>query len=416
MRSLLPLVAGLGLAAPSSSLAQAAPAGATLVLPTAEAVQGALNTLDAPNGGNSPATTYQPKVSIETATDKSTASLDVGGVFAPAGGADYLIAAFTAKAPFDSSKSDVQDLGSLSGLTAGTQAHLALTWSRWNLMPIGAITDILEFQNSPYIAQLYGYPWDRPSVPGAPTLRDAVVTLKLDPSPQSLLTDGATYKKILDELNKEIDAFNAKNAATAGFHKLAHVSAVADYSQIAADAHKAYGGIVDAYAPKWVPSLGLTLDGNDQSFTYAQASNPTKTTSESKTGAGASLVASLLHDNWLASLSYAYTHSYMAQPSSQICSPITGSTSTQCVTAAVGAPKDMTDRLITGEFRMRFSPLLAISPQVQYSTAKSDWGMQLPIYMMADKTKALNAGINLGWTTTAHFGASLFVGKPFSFK
>ena len=420
MRPYLRLVAAivsLGLGVPANCLAQAAPAPTTQVLPTANAVQGALNSLDAPNGGTSPATTYQPKVSIETATDKSTASVDVGGVLSSAGGSDYLIAAFTAKAPFDSSKSDVQDLGNLSGLTAGTQAHFALTWSQWNLMSISAMTDIAGFQNSPYLAQLYGgYPWVSPGAPGTPTLRDAVVTLKLDPSPQSLLADEATYRKILDELNKEIDAFNAKNAKTPGFQPLNHARALTDYAQIATDAHRAYGGIAEAYAPKWVPSLGLTLDGNEQSFTYAQPSAPSKTTSETKTGAGASFVASLLHYNWLASVSWAYAHSYKAQPSGQICSPISGSTSTNCVTAALGAPKDSTDRMIIAEFRIRFNTLLAISPQVQYSTAKSNWGVQLPVYMMADKTKALNAGIKLGWTTTDHFGASLFVGKPFSFK
>jgi hypothetical protein len=264
--TLLACVCGL---MPATALSQSA---ASLVPPPIERVQSQLNALDAPNGGNSPATTYQSKVSIETSTDKSTASLDVGGVIT-SHAADFFTAALTAKAPFDSSKSDVLDLGNLSGLTAGTQAHLALGWSRWPLMSLGAISDVLSFQNSAYLVQLYGgYPWDRPALPGAPTLRDAVVTLKLDPSPRTLITDEATYKKVIAELNKEIDAFNAKNAASAGFRKLAEVTALGNYSKIADAAQQAYFGIAQTYAPKWVPSLALTLDGNQQSFTYVQTS------------------------------------------------------------------------------------------------------------------------------------------------
>jgi hypothetical protein len=408
------IIRSVGLAATALLFARS---GAADTAATADTVQSRIEPLDAPNGGNSPATTYQSKFSVSTSTDKSTASLDATGWVSSLGGGNFLTESFTAKAPFDSSKSDVQDLGSLSGLTAGTQAHLALAWSYWSAMPTGAVRDVLGLQKSPYIAQLYGgWPWESPSMPGAPTLVDVLITLKLEPRTDLLITtDDATYKKIIAELNKEIQAFDAKSAKTAGFKPLASVTAVADYSKIAGEAKKDYYGIAQAYSP-WVPSAALTLDGNQQSFTYVQASSPTKTTSESKDGTGVSLVASLLHDDWLASLSYAYTESYKAQPSGQVCSPIAGSTSSNCLTAALGAPKETVDHLIIAEFRMRFSGTLAVSPQVQYSTAQSQWGVQIPVYLVADKTKALNGGITFGWTSATHFGAQIFVGKPFSFQ
>ena len=263
---------------------------------TVDAVQSRIESLDAPNGGTSPATTYQSKFSVSTSTDKSTASLDATGWVSSLGGGSFLTGSLTAKAPFDSSKSDVQDLGSLSGLTAGTQAHLAVAWSYWSAMPTRAVKDVLGLQTSSYIAQLYGgWPWEHPNLPGAPTLVDVLITLKLDTRTDLLITtDNATYKKIIAELNKEIEAFNAKNATATGSKPLPSVTAVADYSKIAGEATRDYYAIADAYSP-WAPSFAFTLDGNQQSFTYVQTSSPTKATSESKDGAGASLALLCLH-------------------------------------------------------------------------------------------------------------------------
>jgi hypothetical protein len=377
-------------------------------------VQAALNPLDAPNG-TSTATTYQTKVSIETSTDKSTASLNVAGVVGSRD-VDFFTLSFLAKAPFDSSKSDVTDLGSLSGLTAGTQAHLALGWSRWPLMTHAGIVNVLGFQNSPYLAQLYGgYPWDKPTAPGAPTLRDVLAVLKLAPSPQTLLQDEATYGKVIAELNKEIDAYNAKATAGAGAKKLDPVTPVSNFKPIAAKAEQSYFGLAEEYAPPVVPSVSLALDGNQQSFSFVTPSSPTKVTSEGKNGAGASLVASALGPNWLASLSFSYARSWTAQSSGQVCTPIAGSSSSQCVTAALGAPTEKTQRLVTAEFRARLGSTLALSPQVQYSESDSKWAVSLPIYLVADTSKVLNGGVTVGWTTATHFGAAVFVGKPFTF-
>jgi hypothetical protein len=401
------------LAARPFDLAAQSAAPTSTTPPTKEAVQGALNPLDAPNG-TSTATTYQPKVTIDTSTDKSTASLNVAGVVT-SHDADFVTVSFLAKAPFDSSKSDVVDLGSLSGLTAGTHAHLAVGWSRWPMIKREGIADILGFQNSSYFMQLYGgYPWDKPTVADAPTLRDVLVALKLAPSEQTLLQDEGTYGKVVAELNKEIDAYNAKTAGT-GVKKLARVTPVSNFTDIAEQADRAYFTIAEKWAPSLVPSLSFTLDGNQQSFSWVTANNPAKVSKEDKNGAGASLVASALGPTWLASLSYSYAQSWTGQPSGQVCSPIPNTSASNCVTAALGAPTERIQRLITAEYRKRLGATFALSPQVQYDTSASKWAVNLPIYLVADASKVLNGGVTLGWTTASHFGAAVFIGKPFSF-
>jgi len=342
-------------------------------------------------------------------------SLDVGDVIAGVNG-HYFTASFSAKAPFDSSKSDSLDLGSLSGLTAGTQAHLALGWSYWSPIPAHGVDDIVAFQRSPYFAQLYGgFQWVTPTVPGGPTLRKAAVALKLGPTPLTLITDKTTYLQIVAELNKEIDAYNSLHASEAGFQRLQSVVPLSDYEQIAQRATSSYFQTVARYAPSWIPTIALTLDGNQQSFSYASASDPTKVTKEDKDGKGASLVVSVLRQNWLASLSYAYTKTYTAQPSSQICTPIAGTTSSQCVNGVIGAPKEKVGRLCTAEYRVRVASSFAVSPQVQYSQTDSKWGVSVPVYLTADSNRILNGGVTLGWTADKHFAAAIFVGKPFSF-
>jgi hypothetical protein len=410
---LIGLCGSLVLNSPAHAQAAPPPAGTGL---TAADVQNSIRGLDAPNGG-SVATTYQSKFSVSTSTDKSTASLDVGDVIGNTSRGDFFTAAFSAKAPFDSSKSDTLDLGSLSGLTAGTQAHLALGWTQWSPISSQGILDIDGFQNSAYFAQLYGgYGWRTSPVKGGPTLRDAVVAAKLDPTPLSLISNQANYVSIIKALNDAVDEYNKNNAKTSGFHPLGHVTPVTDYPTIARNANRDYGQIVARYQPSAIPSLAVTLDGNQQSFSFASNSNPTKVTKEDKNGTGASVVASVIRSNWLASVSFSYTHTYTAQPSSQICSPIAGTTSTQCVNGAIGAPKEMVDRLITAEYRVRATSLFALSPQVQYSEADSKWAVQVPVYLTADANKVLNGGVTLGWTSATHFGAAIFVGKPFSFK
>jgi hypothetical protein len=368
---------------------------------------------DAPNG-TSTATTYVSKVSVETSTDKSTATLDLSDRLYSNQAGDYYNLAFSAKAPFDSSKSDTLDLGDLSGLTAGTQAHLALSWSRWTPITAQGVQDIEALQKSSYIAQLYGaYPWKTAHSDEGPTLQDAVSNAKLEPTPLSLIKDQASYLQIVAELNKLIAAYNQANP---GKPKLVPVKPNSDFKELAAAAKESYLGTVVRYAPPSIPSIALSLDGNNQSFSWVTPQAPTKINKEGKNGVGASIVATELGTNWLASVSFGYTRSYMAQPQGQICSPISGSTSTNCVTASLGQPKKTTGRIISVEFRDRIFASLAVSPQVQYSEVDSKWAVKLPIYVVADATKVLNGGVTLGWTTADHFGAAIFIGKAFSFR
>ena len=57
----------------------------------------------------------------------------------------------------------------------------------------------------------------------------------------------------------------------------------------------------------------------------------------------------------------------------------------------------------------------ALSPRVEYGVKTHDYGVQLPIYLAANKDRILDGGIGIGWTNIDHWGVSIFVGKAFSF-
>lgn len=110
--------------------------------------------------------------------------------------------------------------------------------------------------------------------------------------------------------------------------------------------------------------------------------------------------------------------SYKSNSDVEVCTPIENSTSTKCITGPIGAPTHSYARILFAETRLLIvAEKFAIAPRAEYDFKASKYAVRLPIYIAPNKAKALTGGIGLGYTNKNDegFGASVFVGKAFSF-
>jgi hypothetical protein len=109
-----------------------------------------------------------------------------------------------------------------------------------------------------------------------------------------------------------------------------------------------------------------------------------------------------------------YQSAYQGQDSASVCSPLDGSTSLKCRDIAVGAPDKSIRTLMQVEMRKYLSGSLGFGPKFTYDYRKSNWGLELPVYLFQAKQGGLNGGVALGWRSdTKAFAASLFLGDVF---
>lgn len=113
-----------------------------------------------------------------------------------------------------------------------------------------------------------------------------------------------------------------------------------------------------------------------------------------------------------------YENAYKARDSGTRCPGGASSGVVDCVTDPLGPPKKTESTVAAFEFR-RSDTLsgwqVAISPSASYDFHQSVFGIDVPIYLWADKKGQLTGGFKLGWRDDKggiDFG--LFVGVPFS--
>jgi hypothetical protein len=113
--------------------------------------------------------------------------------------------------------------------------------------------------------------------------------------------------------------------------------------------------------------------------------------------------------------SFQYQKGYNEQDSEQVCTPITGSTSSHCRDIAVGAPTAQLKKIVQLEARIFPSLSVGFNPKFAYDFVKSAVSLQMPIYMFHAKEGGLNGGVTAGWRSdTRSFKVALFVGQVFT--
>ena len=369
--------------------------------------QGVLKQIDSPDAASTTGN-YLPKALVEASTDKTTATLSMAKALPFASDVWLVNTAFTVKAPFDSSKDNVVDLGSLSGLTAGTNARLEIGGLYWPPFPAASEKDF-DVVCSDYIGRvLPGYYWSRD---------------QKDPRPKEQNlgqpTIGKSCYDILttDGLRAALKVLNDAAAAAAKKQNQSvpkEIAPIAGSDPILAEGYKKLTDI-NARGFSYAQGFVLAVTANRQKFSYASSAAPTQVTDETKTGSGVSLNYNFILNSWVLAIGASYEKSYKGAKEVQICSPIGSTGSTQCASGALKAPTESTNKLIFAEFRSALGTNIALSPRIEYKTDTSDLGISLPIYLAKNEKRVLDGGISLGWTKADHFTASVFIGKAFGF-
>lgn len=159
---------------------------------------------------------------------------------------------------------------------------------------------------------------------------------------------------------------------------------------------------------------GVTATVAHQEFDYLETATLAKRSDE-KTGWSVKASFAVQPVTWPALFVVAYErqNDWKAQKETILCpgggGPVT------CVKGAGGPPADDDKDIVSAEYRQRFGGF-AMSMKVSQDFNNDVTGIDLPIYLVPNKDKALIGGLRLGWRSdTDDVTASVFVGTPFSF-
>jgi hypothetical protein len=109
-------------------------------------------------------------------------------------------------------------------------------------------------------------------------------------------------------------------------------------------------------------------------------------------------------------LSYRHEVAFVGESARDICTPISGTTSSRCREIAVGAPSRRESDLLQLEGRNFIGNSVGLAPRVTFDARNSDWFVDVPIYLRQG-TQPFNGGVSVGWDSIRDdFTISLFVG------
>jgi len=354
-----------------------------------------------------------------------------------------------AAAPFTDTNTPKPDLGSVSALSAGVNAGLDANylWVTANekapvLKQFQAALDAIcnDFVEDALGSPYYFTPIAGRTTDPAPYLYSAA--LQGTHSCGELLTQPSAMKDLISQLNDKIKTRNGerdkRNAERAKRNKdrerrNAPKTAAEPQEPLEAletpepelklvpgwqgRAKAAYEKMnhVESARFSLLQSVGISVVGNQHSYSYVTAAAPSKVLKQSDEGYGIGLNYTALLRSMSIIVGYSYERPFKAGMGQQVCSPIGTSTSTTCSTAAVGAPARTTAHIVSLETRVLFGSSLAIAPRIEYDTTAANLGVKLPVYFVANASKILTGGLEVGWTKTTGYQGAVVIEKAFSF-
>lgn len=358
------------------------------------------------------------KLALEAATEKTTASfkigrsrvLDLGGT-----GSSTKIGklAMSAKLPFDASQETSKDVGTLSGLTVGTSAQVETGLFFWPQTPSGTLRQIDDVCNQAVGTLFPQYGWYRVGDPqdehryfNAPDMGGV--------SCEEILTSEEALRKAVAKRNELNKPKKATPTTTGGEN-----GATLPVAVIPPNSREIQATYLRRYASQrraGMQGVTLALAGNRQKLSYASAATPSVITEEIKYGYGASLAYTRVGGGYVLGAGLSWEKAYKGGKEQEICNPIGTTGSLACDKGSLDAPTTEKDEILFVEYRAwpRFGSL-AWSPRVEYNFDGSDFGVRVPVFLVADPKRVLDGGIALGWTSDEHFTASVFISKSFTF-
>lgn len=309
-------------------------------------------------------------------------------------------------APFDRDKAASVDVGTLSGLSAGTSVSAEYSYVQWPHAPEDRKAAYEQLCESLAPKLIEGYPlrvidalgdWDcNPEQLSEARLQHAVDVLR---AKRAECTKGTLSPVICNELKPLPEPRLSPRT-----------------SEVLAGAPEQLSRLIDEITTT-VSLWTLTAGANQQRFAYVLPAAPTTSLDARERGWSLGGTYTRLSDALLWSLGYSHERTYNAGDKTQICTPIGETTSLSCKDAVLGAPTRKDAEIAFAEVRWIAVPRkLAISPRLQFDLEDSEWAIRVPAYLLRNKAGAFTAGVALGYSSSEdEVGASVFVGKEFAF-
>jgi hypothetical protein len=183
------------------------------------------------------------------------------------------------------------------------------------------------------------------------------------------------------------------------------------------------GAYATAALGVWFGISSVKVTGGRQNFDFVDVPSATKHSEHTGVWSAEASQSFYQRDLLLVAVGARYEDTYKAQKKSgTLCPVATGVTSVTCVTGALGAPNSEHNKLLFTE--IKFEPKtpagkslgFALSPRLSYEFSKSQWLIDVPVYLL----QAEKGGFLGGFQASYHeeqkdkFSASIFVGKKFS--
>jgi hypothetical protein len=402
------------------------------------------------------------RIVLEAGDANSKATARLAGDFGGEGDIDGRYA-LTVNAPFDSNKADHVDVGSLSGLSAGTSATLEFGVRRW-ASPTDEEIDAMMPVCEEHLPKLIpGYSWEdlttvvaiacddhafdleqlNKLIKGINEVRETcakcVAIEAADPpiclmlrdarqqscgskSPPDNLAVCAVLEKNLREecaVCKDVKSGEGTACGVLARHRKP-AALIEDKQQREALLAKARAAARPVAAKLLRPlsmfTVGLTA--NTQQFTYLLADNLDEVHKNDKEGVGITLAAThvLRRSAW--TLGYSHEESYKGTDKLQLCRPLGATGASTCTAASLGAPKKQKAEIAFLQNRVAFADgRFALAPRVEFDFKKSQWAARVPFYFIASKSHELTGGVAVGYTEVDDegLGATVFISKAFTF-
>jgi hypothetical protein len=364
--------------------------------------------------GRSSAAGFTSKVVLEAQEGKGVGTLRIARLD-PLTIENFLRTALTVSTPFDSSKADSVDIGTLSGLTTGSGAKLEVGALIWPFVDAGPLENICETEIPKLIE---GAHW---TVPPPDHLEG--LTTKTPHACEEALFDRKVLQEIVERVNKER---MQKWQATAQTLQLQDKPVPEMPPKLVLVEHARSEPIIKRAIErlrlgnaefKGLHSITLGLSANRNDYSYVLLEDPTASKESERRGRGLSLAYTRVAQSVVANVGFQYERSYKAGKFGQVCTPIQDTSSLQCVGTVIGAPAEKTRKIAFVEARRIFSGRLpiAVSPRVEYDAEESEFALSVPVYMIPSGDGSLIGGLKLGWSEEEDAGVSVFFGKAFSF-
>jgi hypothetical protein len=315
---------------------------------------------------------------------------------------------FKATAPLDRDKADSVDIGTLSGLSAGTSATAEFGWVNWRQAREQRVDLLDRFCDDLFPQLIRGYPKG---------LADSLGGLHCDELSPDAVREAA--KRLNDDRAKCQDP----TLPPAALPTRCDLRLALPEAEVPVDLDVLLQGVTARHAAlvrESTMDVGLwtvAASGNRRTIAYALPAAPADMLNEDAKGWGVTGAYTRISDSFLWSAGYSHEETHTPAGTVSICSPIEMTGSLSCSNASLGAPQEKESEIIFGEVRWVLPQRrLAISPRVEFDTDESEWALRFPVYLVRNADGALTGGFAAGWTSTqSGMDLAVFVGKKFAF-